>query len=168
MSSKRWSVSNVTMALGDRVRGRPRMYSAVAFGVATGLVMHWSWIGTAATSGLAPVLTLAAALAHALAGAIMGSRLIDGTRTRSAADAGLIGAFTSLIALAIFAPLFALYLMVTEMRLVGVWSFLVFPLYVALFAFLAAGWALLLVSAGVGGLLYSVAAVPDSPLQSSR
>jgi hypothetical protein len=168
MSSKGWSVANVTMALGDRVRGRPRVHSAVAFGVATGLVMHWSWIGTAATSGLAPVLTVAAALAHALAGAITGSRLVDRARTRSAAEAGLLGAFTSLIALGIFAPLFAVYLMVTEMRLVGVWSFLVFPLYVALFAFLAAGWTLLLVSVGVGGLLYSVAAVPGSPLRASR
>jgi hypothetical protein len=144
------------------------MHSAVAFGVATGLVMHWQWIGPAATTGLAPVLTLASGLAHGLAGAMMGSRLLDGARTRSAAEAGLIGACTSLIALTIFAPLFSVYLVATEGRLVGVWSFLVFPLYVALFAFLAAGWALLLVSAGVGGLLYSVAAVPDSPLQSSR
>jgi hypothetical protein len=42
--------------------------------------MHWSWIGTTATSGLAPVLTLGAGLAHALAGAIMGSRLLDGAK----------------------------------------------------------------------------------------
>jgi hypothetical protein len=68
----------MTVALGRWVRRRPRLHSAVAFGIATGLVMHWAWIGTVATDGLAPVLTLTFGLVHALAGAIMGRRLLDG------------------------------------------------------------------------------------------
>jgi hypothetical protein len=149
-------------------RRHPRTLSASAFGIATALVMHLAWIRGAAAVGLVPVLTLAAGFAHALAGAITGPRLLDTRRTRSAAAAGLIGGGTSLIALAIFAPLFAMFLFATDLRAAGPLSYVAMPFFIALFAFLAAGWALFVVSVVVGSVLYLVAAHPDANVTEPR
>lgn len=120
-------------------------------------VMHLAWRPDARGVGLTPALTLAAGLAHAFAGVITGPRLLDGTRTRSVWHAGLIGAGTSALALVLFAPLFAAFLFATDIHAVNVFSYVALPLFIALFAFMAAGWALLLVSAGVGCALYRIA-----------
>ena len=135
----------------------PRSFSAVAFGISTTIAMHLAWIGSAATSGLAPWLTLAAGAAHAVAGAITGRRLFDNARTPSRLAAAFVGAGTSLIALAVFSPLFAAYLLSTNGRFSGAASYVLLPLFTAFFAFLAAGWALLVVSMGVGCALHAIA-----------
>jgi hypothetical protein len=135
----------------------PRSFSAVAFGITATIAMHLAWIGSAATSGLAPWLTIAAGAAHAAAGAITGRRLLDNFRTRSRLAAAFVGAGTSLIALAVFSPLFAAYLMSTNGGFSGAASYVLLPLFTAFFAFLAAGWALLVVSMGVGCALHAIA-----------
>jgi hypothetical protein len=57
----------------------------------------------------------------------------------------------------LFAPLFAVFVFANGTRPAGPLSYAVFPLLIAVFAFLADGWALLVVSAGVGWALYRVA-----------
>jgi hypothetical protein len=109
-------------------------------------------------SRLATVLTSAAGLLNAFAGAITGPRLLDATRTRTAGQAGLLGAGTSLLALLFFAPLYTVYMFATDNHPQGPLSYIATPFLIAVFAFLGDGWALLLVSAGVGWALYRVAA----------
>lgn len=110
------------------------------------------------TSGLTPALTIAAGAAHALAASFTGDRLLDESRTRSFADAGLLGALTSLLALAIFSPVFAIFLFATDITQPSAWiGYLLMPVFVATFAFLPIGWALMLVSSIVGCVLYGLA-----------
>jgi hypothetical protein len=109
-------------------------------------------------SGAVPALTIMVGMVHAVAGAITGPRLLDGTRTNSPWQAGLLGAGTSLLALAMFAPLFTVFLFTTDVRPVGAVSYFGFPFLIAAFAFLGGGWALLLTSMGIGWALYRVAA----------
>jgi hypothetical protein len=136
-------------------RRSPRASSALLFGGATLIVTYFAWIPDARTSGLTPALTIAAGAAHALAASFTGRRLLDESRTRSFADAGLLGALTSLLALAIFSPLFALFLFTTDITQPSGWvSYLLIPVFVVAFAFLAIGWALMLVSSAVGCMLY--------------
>ena len=142
--------------LGAYIARRPRTGSAVAFGVMTLAVVHFAWIPDARMNGLTPYLTSAAGLAHALAGAITGPRLVDRTRTRNLSQAALLGAGTSLLALAVFAPLLAGYLFATDIRPASALSYAALPVLIAVFAFLAAGWALLAVSMGVGWALHWV------------
>jgi hypothetical protein len=126
------------------------------------VVMHLAWRGGAAPSGLAPALTVATGIAHAVAGAVTGPRLFDRARTRSSAEAGLIGAGTSLLALGIFSPLFACFLFATDItQPAGAFSYVAMPFFIALFAFMAAGWALLLVSAAVGWGLHLITIDPQ-------
>ena len=139
------------------IRQSPRMAGALAFGVTTLVVQHFVWRPDARMSGLAPALTLAVALCHALAGAMTGPRLVDGTRTSTASRAGLVGAVTSLLAIVLFAFLFTGYLFATDVHPVGIISCVTFPILTALFAFVGDGWVLLLVSIGVGWALYRVA-----------
>jgi len=141
---------------GSCLRQHSRTGCALAFGVVTLAVQHFVWLPDARMSRLA--LTAAAGLAHALAGAITGPRLLDGTRTRTAGQAGLLGAGTSLLALLLFAPLFAMFLLATELRPSSPLSYVALPLLIAVFAFLGDGWALLIVSMAVGWALYRVAA----------
>jgi hypothetical protein len=69
-----------------------------------------------------------------------------------------VGAFTSLLALAIFSPLFSLFLFTTDINQPSGWvGYLLIPVFVAAFAFLAIGWALMLVSSAVGCMLYRFA-----------
>jgi len=143
--------------LGAYIRQSPRAAGALAFGVSTLVVQHFAWYPDARMSGLAPALTLAVALCHAIAGAMTGPRLVDGTRTSTASRAGLVGAVTSLLAIVLFAFLFTGYLFATNVHPVGSISYVAFPLLTALFAFVGDGWVLLLVSIGVGWALYRVA-----------
>jgi hypothetical protein len=92
----------------------PRVKRAPVWWRATLIVTYFAWIPDARTSGLTPGLTIAAGAAHALAASFTGDRLLDDSRTRSFADAGLLGALTSLLALAIISPLFAIFLFATD------------------------------------------------------
>lgn len=74
--------------LGSCIRQRPRTAAALAFGSVTTPVTHLAWAPDARTNGVVPALTIAAGVAHALAGAITGRRLVDGTRTRTSPQAG--------------------------------------------------------------------------------
>ena len=141
--------------LSAYVKRSPRTACALAFGAVTLAVQYFVWLPDARMSG--GTLTIAAGLAHALAGSITGRRLLDGTRTRTPSQAGLLGAGTSLLALMLFAPLFTVFLYATDIRPASALSYVAMPLLIAVFAFLADGWALLLVSAGVGWALYRVA-----------
>lgn len=140
------------------IRQSPRTAGALAFGVSTLVVQHFAWHADARMRGLAPALTLAMGLCHALAGAMTGPRLLDGTRTSTASRAGLVGAVTSLLAILLFAFLFAGYLFATDVHPVGAASYVTFPFLTALFVFVGDGWALVLVSIVVGWALYRVAA----------
>jgi hypothetical protein len=121
------------------------------------VVQHFAWLTDARMSGLIPYLTIAAGLTHALAGAITGPRLMDGTRTRTPSQAALLGAGTSLLALMLFAPIFTVFLFATDIYRAGTLSYAALPLLIAVFAFLADGWALLVVSTGIGLALHRVA-----------
>jgi hypothetical protein len=111
---------------------------------------------------MAPVLTLAAGVAHAIAGAITGPRLIDVRRRSTDLQAAGFGAATSLLALALFAPALAAYLATANAGHSTVLEYLALTLFTGLFAFLGAGWALLLLSAGVGLGLHRLAHASDT------
>lgn len=144
------------------VQRRPRLAAACAFGASTALLTHFAWYPQARMSGMIPALTLAAGLAHALGGAITGPRLVDRSRTRTALQAVVLGAGTSLIALALFAPAMAAYVSATGGSQSGPLGYVVLTLFTGLFAFLGAGWALLLLSAAVGLGLYRLGAVSSA------
>jgi hypothetical protein len=147
----------ITLAgLRSYVRTRPRIAAAFAFGSATMVVTHLAWVPGARMSGLIPALTIAAGAAHGVAGAISGRRLVDYARTPTSRHAGLLGAGTSLLALLLFAPPFALFVS-RGFQTTSLGSYLWLTFWTGVFSFLAAGWALLLVSAGVGWGLYRVA-----------
>jgi uncharacterized membrane protein YqaE (UPF0057 family) len=120
------------------------------------VVTHLAWVPGARMSGLIPALTVAAGVAHGLAGAITGRRLIDCARTPTSGHAGLLGAGTSLLAVSLFAPPFALFVS-RGFQAVSIWSYVWLTVWTGVFSFLSAGWALLLVSAGVGWGLYRIA-----------
>lgn len=141
-------------ALGTYIARRPRTAAAIAFGGVTAAITHFAWFPEARMHGAAPALTIAAGLAHAVAGAITGPRLVDKTRTRTPAQACLLGAGTSLLALVLLAPLIAGWVSSDNVRPEGVLAYLGLTLLVGLFSFLAAGWALLLASLVVGWGLY--------------
>jgi len=148
--------------IGSYLTRWPRTAAALAFGSITMVVTHLAWVPNARMSGMA--LTIAAGVAHALAGAITGRRLLDGTRTQTSRQAALIGAVTSLLAVALFSPAFVIFLRVTDVRPSNALSYLLLAVLTSVFSFLGAGWALLLVSAGVGWGLYRLAA-PQSVAQ---
>ncbi|HEY2626963.1 MAG TPA: hypothetical protein VGI41_09470, partial [Candidatus Udaeobacter sp.] len=100
--------------LGFYVRQRPRTVAAIAFGGLTAVVTHFAWFPDARMHGAAPALTIAAGVVHALAGAVTGPRLVDRTRTQTSLEACLLGAGTSLLAVVLLAPLFALWVSATN------------------------------------------------------
>jgi len=135
----------------------PRALSALLFGGAALMVIYFAWIPDARTSGLTPALTIVGGAVHALAGALTGRRLFDERRTRSFAEAGLVGALTSLLAMAIFSPLFAIFLFVTDAARPSSWiTYVLMPMFIAAFSFLAIGWALVLVSGAIACALYGI------------
>jgi hypothetical protein len=137
-------------ALGALCRRHSRIAAAILFGTATLLVTYFAWIPSARISVGVIYLSVAAGLAHALAGTIVGPSLVDAARTPSGEIAALRGAGASLLALAFFAIAYSAYLLATGDWTVTVASLLAFPLFTAFFAFFAVGWALLLVSALTG------------------
>ena len=143
-------------ALGAFIRKTPRSTAALAFGISTATLTHFAWYADARMSGVIPVLTLGAGVAHSLAGALTGPRLLDRTRTRTSSQAALLGGGTSLLAVAFFAPAFAMYISATNTQ-PSVLSYVAVTFFTGVFAFLAAGWALLLLSVGVAWALYQLA-----------
>lgn len=143
--------------LRSHIRQRPRTAAALAFGSVTMAVTHFAWVPDARMNGLVPALTIAAGVAHAVAGAITGRCLVDRTRTRTSLEAGLVGAGTSVLAAALFAPAFVVFLGATDVRPSGPSSYLLLTVLTGVLSFLGAGWALLLASVGVGWALYRVA-----------
>jgi hypothetical protein len=135
----------------------PRLTGAVAFGVAATLTTHFAWVPDARWSGITPMLTGAAGATHAITGVIVSTRLLDPRRTRTVIQAGLVGSAASLIALMLFAPTFGIYVLATSGRSSNIASWLAMPFFVAVFAFLAIGWALMLVSSVIGCALYLTA-----------
>jgi hypothetical protein len=63
----------------------------------------------------------------------------------------------------VFAPVFAAYASASGARLPTPAGYLALSLFTGLFAFMAVGWALLLVSVAVGWALHRVAASAGSP-----
>lgn len=137
------------------VRDRPRSSAAVAFAATTAAVTHFAWVPDARFGGVAPAITLSAGLAHAAGGALVGARLVDASRTRTSLEACVVGGCASLLALALFSPVFAFWLESTNTRF-DLFSYLALVPLVGFFSFLAAGWALFLVSAGVGWGLFRI------------
>ena len=124
------------------------------------LVTHLAWVPNARMS--AAGLTIAAGVAHGLAGAIAGRRLFDTARTQTSLQAAFIGALTSLLAVVLFSPAFVIFLRATDVRPSSAASYFLLTILTGLFSFLGVGWALVLVSVGVGWGLYRLA-VPRSP-----
>jgi hypothetical protein len=136
--------------LGTLCRQHSRASASIAFGSATMVGMYFAWLPSARRSPGAIYLSVAAGVAHALAGAIVGPSLVDPARTPSDEVAVLRGAGTSLLALAFFAIAFSGYLFVADGWPTTMANLLALPLLTALFAFLSAGWGLLLLSALIG------------------
>lgn len=134
----------------------PRVAAAICFGTATGATMYFAWTPAAQMSGRLQVLTLGAGLPHAASAALLGHRLVDRARTRTAGRARALGAATSFIAGVVVAIGVALWLQSSNAAQHGPLSFLAYVPYVALFSFLAVGWALMLVSVGVAWGLFEL------------
>lgn len=153
--------------LAAYIRQSPRAAGALAFGGLALVVQHFLWTPDARMNGLAPVLTLTVALCHAIVGSMTAPRLVDGARTSTASRAAMLGAITSLLALSLFAFVFSAYLIATDIRPIGALSYVTLPIWAALFAFLGDGWALCLVSIGIGCALYYLAARPGTTSRQS-
>jgi hypothetical protein len=111
-------------------------------------------------------MTIAAGLAHGAAGAIVGRRLVDRGRTKTASQACVVSGCASLAALALFSPALALWIETTNTQ-PSLLSYLALVPLVGFFSFLAAGWTLLIVSMGVGwGLFRLTEYVEDSEARS--
>ncbi len=136
------------------ITGRPRSAAAIAFGGAALFVTHLAWVPDARMSHAA--LTIAAGLAHAIAGAFTGPRLLDTSRTRNPAQASWVGAATSVLAVLLFSPAYVGFLCATGVRAPSPLSYLTLAVLTGVFSFLAVGWALLLVSAGVAWGIYRI------------
>ena len=140
----------MTTRVGTLCRQHSRSSASIAFGSMTALVAYLAWVPSARTSLGIIYLSVAAGLAHAVAGAIVGPSLVDPARTPSDEVALLRGAGASLLALALFSIAFSGYLLLTDSWTPTLASVFGLPVYIAFFAFLALGWALLVVSAFVG------------------
>jgi hypothetical protein len=137
----------VSTRIGILCRTHPRGITAIIFGASSALVAYFAWIPSARPSPGTVYLSIAAGLAQAAAGAIVGASLVDPVRTPNDAVAVRRGAAASLLALLFFSIGFSTYLLLTGGWTVTLASVLVLPLYTAFFAFLALGWALLGISA---------------------
>ena len=150
---------NFTKWLGLFIRQRPRIASAIAYGCVTAVVIHFPWRSDVRWSGNAAFLTTAGSLTYAIAGAITAPRLITPTQIHGSFTACLVGAGTSLLGVALFAPLLTTWVWIGNAGSQGWFSLLGMTLLIALFSFLAVGWALLLVSTFLGWGLYCLARV---------
>lgn len=98
-------------------RAQPRLFAALAFGAA-GLLLSGAWflplvVPSRNVVGLMLYVALPS-LAATIAGGALGAPLLDPARCRSAWDAALRGAATSLAALGLFALLFGFGIKWTE------------------------------------------------------
>lgn len=103
-----------------------------------------------------PVLTVGVGMAHAIAGAIAGRRLIDRERTPTTARAAVTGAATSFIALLIFTPCFGAWIIASDARREDIASYVLLSLFTGVFTFLGAWWVLIPLSAAVALCLYKL------------
>lgn len=156
----------IAKILGEYTRKYPRVSSAMAFGAVTLVVQHIVWVPRARLIGIAPALTVTVGVCHAFAGAITGPRIIH--RARTSSRAALLGVATSLMALVFFTILFTLYLLATGVHAVGLYSKILLPALIALFAFVGDAWVLMLVSIGAGWALYRIAASDGSAAGQGR
>ena len=145
------------------VSRHPRFAASLSFGVSTAILAHLAWRPDMRLSGAVPALNVAAGLAHAVAGVILGPRLMDRTRVRTGLQAAGLGASISLLAQVLFAPGMAAYVSASNVGPATVLGYLSLTFYAGLFAFLGAGWALLLLSAGVGLALHRLAIAAADP-----
>jgi hypothetical protein len=141
----------------------PRTTSALMFGSLTGLATAAMW--TAGEAARHIPLTLGAAAAYAIAGALMGRRLVDAERTRTAAQAARVGLVAALIATMVFAAGLSVQIEAENARALGasaahtiVQGFAQLATGTMVFAFLGGGWALLLLSAAVAWGIHRVGA----------
>ena len=144
-------------AIAKLVRDRPRSAAALAFGLSTAALVHFSWYPDARTSGIAPALSVGAGVAHALAGTLTGPRLVHSARGSILRSAPLLGAITSLVALALFTAAFTAYIVANDHSQNTPLGYALLGVYTGFFAFLAAGWSLLLLSMGVAWGLNRIA-----------
>ena len=141
-------------SLGHYIRKQPRMTSALAYGACTMAAAHFAWVPDARMHGMP--LTVAAGVSHAVAGLLTGQRLLNRKSTWSSLQAGSLGAVTSLLAMVFFSIVFAVYLANTDVRPDNVLSHLAVPVLISVFSFVAVWWAFVIVSIGVGLILYRV------------
>lgn len=150
-------------ALGLFIRKYPRAAAAIAFGLLTTAVTHFAWFPGTRMTGLVPKLTIVVGIVHAVAGALTGRSLIDRSRTRNSFQACMLGGATSLIAIAILVPPFAVWVSATNAGHQTALSFIGLIVWIGVFSFLAIGWAHLLTSIVVGWGIYHLAnAWPDT------
>lgn len=136
------------------VRVRPRLFAALAFGAA-GLLLSGAWflplvVPSRNVVGLMLYVALPS-LTATIAGGALGAPLLDPSRCRSAWDAALRGAATSLVALVLFALLFGFGIKWTEPGWTSPFGLAWLVLTVGL---LAVGWMVAVVGAGVGWLVW--------------
>jgi hypothetical protein len=137
------------------VKDYPRLASAAVFALAGGLVAYASWLSPTKGPGDIPLLCAGVALAHAVAAAILGRRLIHDSRDIRGACA--TGATISAAALVAFTPWFAVWVSLDNVNPRGLIDDVLFTLLVGVATFLAGWWAIMLLSAMLGGALYAAA-----------
>ena len=139
--------------MSRRLQQRPRLLSALTFGVA-GLLLSALWFLPLIAPSHNPVVLVLyvglPGLAAAVAGGL-GAPLLHPTRCGSGSWAALRGAGIALAALVVFAPLFALVLKWTEP---GWSSLLSLTALILWFSLLAMGWAVVVVGALAGWLVW--------------
>jgi hypothetical protein len=128
----------------------PRLAAALVFGALASIATHFAWYSQYRFGESA--LSIGAGLAYAAAGLLTGERLVDRARTRSDAQAARLGAVTGLIATAFFGFGMTVAISVGDAGPFGIWKFATTAVLTSVFAFLGAGWALLVlaVAAAVG------------------
>ncbi len=145
--------------LAGVIRRWPRVTAALLFGTTTTASVHFFWYPSARMNGAVPALTLGIGIAHALAAAVAGTRLVDTKRTPTFGHAALLGAATSLLAFILFAPALAWWVSESDHGHSGILGFAALMFLTGFFSFLAVGWALLLISVlialGIHWLLHS-------------
>jgi hypothetical protein len=125
----------------------------VVFGTLTAALVHFAWVPDVRFSGGVVLLTVMAGLAHAIAGAIAAPRLTDRTKIATSSQACLVGACISLAALALFSPGLVFWIHAMNPRSTLISTLAMIP-FVGFFAFLAAGWALMLLSVALAWVVF--------------
>ena len=132
----------------------PRRSCAVAFGAAAVVTIVATWRGGLPNAWR---LVVMGAATSAFAGAVMGRRVLDSTRTPL--HAGFMGGATSLLSLLLFSEGLAVSIVRDTRYVSGVMSLI---LLTPLFALLAVGWAVAVVGVVVGWVLRKAIPPPES------